>query len=72
MSRSPKPNLKSLIGRTITVVHQQYATKEEARSGQWHVEYLTLDDGTEIHFSVGEREVDYVVDLIHRKGKCDG
>lgn len=72
MSRPPKPNLKSLIGRTITAVHQAYASKEQARAGEWHVEYLTLDDGTEIEFAVGEREVEYVVDLIHRKGRSDG
>jgi Uri superfamily endonuclease len=71
MGRPAKPDLKSLIGRTIKAVHQKYAPQEETRCGEWHVDYLTLDDGTEIAFVVGERECEYVVDLIHQKGKCD-
>lgn len=72
MTRPAKADLKSLIGRTITKVHQEYAPKEPCRSGEWHVTHITLDDGTEIAFSVGERETQYVVDLIHRKGVADG
>ena len=63
-----KPDLQTLIGRTITAVHQAYAPQEPCREGTWHVEYITFDDGTELAFEVCEREVDYLVDLIHRKG----
>jgi hypothetical protein len=72
MSRPAKPDLTALIGRTITAVNQEYEPQEQARSGEWHVTHITLDDGTRIAFAVGERETDYVVDLIHRKGVADG
>ena len=68
MSRTAKPDLTTLIGRTIKEVHQHWYPKEPCRSGEWYVEYITLDDGTELAFSVVERENELIVDLIHRKG----
>lgn len=68
MSRPKKPDLSTLIGRTITKVHQRWYPKEPCRSGEWYVEYITLDDGTELAFVPAERDVEYIVDLQHRKG----
>jgi hypothetical protein len=68
MARPIKPDLTTLIGRKIVAVHQQYLPQEPCRPGDWCVSHLTLDDGTEIAFSVHEREVEYAVNLIHRKG----
>ena len=68
MSRPKKPDLSALIGRTITKVHQRWYPKEPCRSGEWYVEYITLDDGTEVAFHVYEREFSYLVDITHRKG----
>ena len=70
MGRPKKPDLQTLIGRTIRAVNQEWAPKEATRSGEWYVESITLDDGTEIAFCVGERENEYVVDLLHRKGRA--
>ena len=72
MTRPAKADLKSLIGRTITKVHQEYFPKEPCRSGEWYVTHITLDDRTEIGFVVIERDAEMVVDLIHRKGVTDG
>ncbi len=68
MKRPAKPDLRTLIGRTIVAIEQRWCDREPAREGEWCVDHVTLDDGTELAFVVGEREVEYVVDLIHRKG----
>jgi hypothetical protein len=60
--------MRWLVGRRITDVHMMYAPKESARSGEWHVNTFTLDDGSVVRFLVGERdEADYVVMLLHHK-----
>jgi hypothetical protein len=66
MAKPKCPDMRWLVGRRITDIQMGYAPKDPARSGEWYVHSLTLDDGSVVMFDVLSRDDAEYVQLLKR------
>lgn len=69
MSGKKKPNMKSLIGRTIVSVDQSL-TELDCGDCEWSVDRINFDDGSFVEFHITDCDDgdDAIVELLHQKG----